>query len=194
MAGVLIWPLSEGIRRKKKNKKVMNIEDKIKTESKKDSSRGLLKLGGNGAQWLLQQGFAFQPFFIYVAKDSLVGCVRESPDKSADDVVDTIRHLAVAENVTEGIFVALIDQVSTSTPVASVQQFVLLVYQSRTHVLTFIAPVLRNADGTFSHLGQGKQAYESPWPGNIVPKQKPGESERLASKRLLKNRKFVVEI
>ena len=166
----------------------------MQSDSNHDASLELLKLGANGAQWLLQQGFALQPFFIYVTNDSLVGCVREHPDKAADDFVDTIRHLAVANNITQGLFVALLDQHSGSTPVTPVEQCVLLVYQSRTETMTFLAPVHRNAEGAFSHLGPGKQAHDPPWPGKIVPAQQPGEPERLASELVLQNRKFVMEL
>jgi hypothetical protein len=166
----------------------------MQTNSNHDTFLALMKLAADGAQWLLRQGVDFQPIFLYVANDELVGCVTGCPDESGDHFVDTIRHLAIAQNVTEGVLVGLFEGRSESAPAGPAREFVMLVYQSRTRTLTYLAPVHRAADGTFLHLGRNEQAHNVPGLDNIVPEQEPGEAERLASKLVVQNRKLVIQL
>lgn len=151
---------------------------------------GLLKLGAEAAQHQIELGTAFAPLFLFVRNSQVAGCIMANPGESLKSFLKTTRHLAIAENVTEAVFVDLFDVVSPGTNGA--RHVVLLAYQSRVEAVTFVVPVHRMADGSFSHLGRGTSAHHLPWLANIVPDKEPENTQRLASKAILNKCKLDV--
>jgi len=159
----------------------------------KTAFKGLIKLAADCAQWQLQQAAGFNAIFLFVKNDSTVGCVAEVPDQAGDSFrsfVRIIRDLAIAQNVTEGVLMNLMQEVSPSAPDAPEKQIILLVWQSRTDTMTFFVPVHRNADGSFSHLGLGESAHPFPCFAHIVPKREPTAAARTTADILLRKHKL----
>ena len=159
-----------------------------------------MNLAAECAQWHLQQKGTIPHAFLFV-RDSRVGCAWAEPDESADpfkNFVEAIGHLAIVNNITEGVFIELLKGVRVShpencpfSPIPT--EYVLIIWQSRNNDLTVALPVHRNIDGTFSHLGHFLPTNSLPWVANPIPKQEPSETERRASERILQDRKLVIE-
>jgi hypothetical protein len=177
-----------------------NLVTFMQAKSNHDSMEHLMNLAAECAQWHLRQNGTFQHAFLFY-KDSRVGVAWTGPHESVapiEDFVESIRHFAIANNITTGVFVERIENVRVSSPEKcpfspASSEYVLITWQSQTEHLTLAFPVRRTIDGTFSHLGQFLRANPLHWVPNIIPQQEPRETERLASARMLQNWKLLVE-
>lgn len=162
----------------------------------------LMSLAVDCARMQLTRLSTFQHVLLFAA-DSRIGCVWAERDGSADPFkhfIEAAKNVAIAHNATAGVLIERLERVHVNSPeacpispVPSVTEYVLLIWQSRTGDQTVAYPVNRKSDGSFSDLGQVLYANPLQWVANIIPQQDPEWVDRMTSKILLEKYNLNIE-